>query len=573
MTKDDGRSKPKLLIWNHALEPNSKAAKSLSQQFNLQFMSNEDAVHLNIKDDNAVALVPLHEMIGHRTPEQRIHEQHAAQALHYIGQAVCIYSYDGQPIWSNNLYKQLPEQLRLEVRTQCAQAGRDFSSTGQSSALMENRKFKIEPDDDSCYEIICSPIVEPDNEQNTSDTFIAIFLDNSRENQLQKKIDAIDAAGSEIVRIESDTVASLNTAQRLALLEDHIIEYTRDLLHFDHFNIYLLEESTNRLLPVMMVGMPAEVAEYELYASPEGSGISGSVAATAQSFICGDVSKDPRYLPGLKGAVSSLSVPLRLHDKVVGVFNIESQKTNAFSEDDRQFAEIFGRYVALALNILDLLVVERTTTSGTVAVNVIGEVDQPLNDMTAVTQKLRDRFITDPQAVQDFDRIITLIDNVRSRVRSVAQGPKNILGIQNEMERRETDPRFVGKRILVADDEANIRETIASVITKRGAQVLLAENGSQAVELIHNAQSQNKPFDLILSDISMPDHNGYEVFAAARKHHEGVPVILMTGFGYDPHHSIVRASQEGLQCVLFKPFQIDHLIEEISKALATNQNK
>jgi DNA-binding NtrC family response regulator len=42
----------------------------------------------------------------------------------------------------------------------------------------------------------------------------------------------------------------------------------------------------------------------------------------------------------------------------------------------------------------------------------------------------------------------------------------------------------------------------------------------------------------------------------------------MTGFGYDPHHSIVRASQEGLQCVLFKPFQAERLIEEVHKALS-----
>jgi DNA-binding NtrC family response regulator len=41
----------------------------------------------------------------------------------------------------------------------------------------------------------------------------------------------------------------------------------------------------------------------------------------------------------------------------------------------------------------------------------------------------------------------------------------------------------------------------------------------------------------------------------------------MTGFGYDPHHSIVRASQEGLQCVLFKPFQCERLLEEVKKAL------
>jgi DNA-binding NtrC family response regulator len=41
----------------------------------------------------------------------------------------------------------------------------------------------------------------------------------------------------------------------------------------------------------------------------------------------------------------------------------------------------------------------------------------------------------------------------------------------------------------------------------------------------------------------------------------------MTGFGYDPNHSIVRASREGLATVLFKPFKIEQLLEEVHKAL------
>ena len=48
-----------------------------------------------------------------------------------------------------------------------------------------------------------------------------------------------------------------------------------------------------------------------------------------------------------------------------------------------------------------------------------------------------------------------------------------------------------------------------------------------------------------------------------------LPVILMTGFGYDPHHSIVRSSQEGLEAFLFKPFQVTQLIEEIHKSFAS----
>jgi len=67
----------------------------------------------------------------------------------------------------------------------------------------------------------------------------------------------------------------------------------------------------------------------------------------------------------------------------------------------------------------------------------------------------------------------------------------------------------------------------------------------------------------------MPDKTGYEVFAAAQRLNAAIPVILMTGFGYDPNHSIVRASQEGLQAVLFKPFKVDVLLSEVRKALQT----
>jgi DNA-binding NtrC family response regulator len=76
-----------------------------------------------------------------------------------------------------------------------------------------------------------------------------------------------------------------------------------------------------------------------------------------------------------------------------------------------------------------------------------------------------------------------------------------------------------------------------------------------------------QPFDLVLSDIKMPHKNGYEVFAAVRSRQPACPVILITGFGYDPNHSIVRASKEGLAGVLFKPFKVEQLLEEIRRAL------
>ena len=120
--------------------------------------------------------------------------------------------------------------------------------------------------------------------------------------------------------------------------------------------------------------------------------------------------------------------------------------------------------------------------------------------------------------------------------------------------------------ILVADDEPNLRTTISDVLRKYQAVVTVAASGAEAITQI-DAPGNACPFDLVVSDIKMPDKTGYDVFAAARRRCTSLPVILMTGFGYDPNHSIVRATQEGLQAVLFKPFKVEQLMIEIRKAL------
>ena len=99
-----------------------------------------------------------------------------------------------------------------------------------------------------------------------------------------------------------------------------------------------------------------------------------------------------------------------------------------------------------------------------------------------------------------------------------------------------------------------------------GVTVTVCANGAEAMGRIEEC----RPFDLVISDIKMPDKTGYDVFAAARRKSAVTPVILMTGFGYDPNHSIVRASQEGLQAVLFKPFKVDQFLTEVRKALQTH---
>ena len=253
---------------------------------------------------------------------------------------------------------------------------------------------------------------------------------------------------------------------------------------------------------------------------------------------------------------------------MTGILNVESEREHVFDDDDRQLAEIFARYIAMAIHMQENLVVERTVTNMNVSGRVEGELAEPLSDIVHQVEALQNIVSGDAATSAHVARILRDVEAIRSRVREVASGPQTLLGVEKAMENRTTDPVLAGRRVLIADDQPKIRQIIGSVLRNRGAKVSVCNGGSEAIAALETAAiEQEVPFDLVVSDIRMPDHNGYEVFAAAKKYRPDIPVILMTGFGYDPHHSIVRASQEGLQCVLFKPFQIEQLVDTVKQAL------
>ena len=510
--------------------------------------------------------------------ERAIASQQSGLILDTIGEGICITDEEGQILWANRRMKQWSEPIRDRIREVCVEARGIFvnqqsPATGvesQSNVTLphhpnRSRKFSFSIDDTNYFELFCSPVIDASRRVTQ---VVAICWDATSGRRMQQKIDAIDQAGRELVRLEGESIAKLNVAQRLKLLEEKIIKFCRQLMHFDHFAIRLLDRKTNKLELVICVGMPTEAMEVELFAQPDGNGISGYVAANGRSYICADVTKDSRYVVGLSNAGSSLTVPLMLHDKVIGVFNIEASQTSAFTEDDRQFAEIFGRYVAVALNILNLLVVERYNTTGQLASDVNSEIAGPLNDITSETTLLMDDYIGNDEMRRRLQLILDNVTKIRKSVKEVAEGPKSILG--GDASPKAADPLLKGKRLLVADDEPNIRQTIADLLMRFGCSVDTAADGEEACALI----ASQTPYDLILSDIKMPHKNGYEIFAVSQKIGHKPPVILMTGFGYDPNHSIVRASQEpttggGLAAVLFKPFKVDQLLNEIRKALSS----
>jgi two-component system response regulator PilR (NtrC family) len=121
-------------------------------------------------------------------------------------------------------------------------------------------------------------------------------------------------------------------------------------------------------------------------------------------------------------------------------------------------------------------------------------------------------------------------------------------------------------RILVADDERSMRELLAIVLRREGYDVLLAENGREAVALI-----EKEPIDLLISDIKMPDLSGVDVLRAAKRVDQDILGIMITAFAST--ETAVEAMRLGACDYLSKPFDIDLLKMKVREKIDNRQLK
>jgi DNA-binding response OmpR family regulator len=121
------------------------------------------------------------------------------------------------------------------------------------------------------------------------------------------------------------------------------------------------------------------------------------------------------------------------------------------------------------------------------------------------------------------------------------------------------------KNICLVDDETDLTGNLALEINELHPdwKIMTFQSGLDAVREIMKGQ-----IDCVVTDIAMPDLDGYELFWRIKDYNSELPVIMMTGFGYDPNHVLVRSKQEGLQDIIYKPFDIRKLVALIEQRLS-----
>ncbi len=389
---------------------------------------------------------------------------------------------------------------------------------------------------------------------------IALTRDITDETQQQLKVNAIHKAGDELADLTPEELAEMGVEERTELLKLNIARHMKDLMGLDFIEIRLLDRVSGRLTPLLTEGMTTLAASRELYARKEGNGVTGFVAATGQSYLCPDTASDPLYLEGAAGARSSLTVPLIYHGTVIGTLNVENAAPNAFDDRDRQFLEIYARNIASALNTLELLQAEKINVATASVEAISRELALPLDDILNDATTVLDRYAGhDEDIVARLRHLLFRAREIRSLIQKV--GSTIVPGAATNSP-RVPRLRLASARVLVVDADETIRRSAHHLLGCQGATVETARDAHEAI-----AMARQGLYSAALVDIRLPDLDGFETYKRLREVQPGVPIILMTGFGWDPSHSIVKARQHGLQTVLYKPFRADRLLEAVEQAL------
>jgi PAS domain S-box-containing protein len=229
--------------------------------------------------------------------------------------------------------------------------------------------------------------------------------------------------------------------------------------------------------------------------------------------------------------------------------------------------------IGFAKDIREIRRRDQLATLCEIAIGMSHEINNSLEvlvNQVEMLQRYIGRVATDEDYLIETDRLeavasqIRKIQDITGKIGQMAEegeyGTKEYLSgklmtdlhVNRERQRHQRssgDSRWPlsGLRILVVDDDAGVCQSLSDLLEEEHCVVETAASGVQAMEVL-----QRESFDLVLSDVVMPDMDGYELYQAVKASQPTLPVVLMTAFNYDKDHIIKRSCMQGLQGVIFK---------------------
>jgi PAS domain S-box-containing protein len=277
----------------------------------------------------------------------------------------------------------------------------------------------------------------------------------------------------------------------------------------------------------------------------------------------------------------------------------ENLQTRLLSKDGEQIpaamsaAVIYGDdgqedgTIGYAKDLREILHKDQLATLGEVAVGLSHEVNNPLAVILNQVSLLESDVLrlcgeTDSSVEEErldairreVSRVTGILERLSEMVSSDQYetvkyvGPGRMLDLRKRSE-AGPDPRLQDLAILVVDDDLGICGTMKELLQAAGCRVETANDGVDALKLL-----ESRHFDLMLSDVVMPNMDGHELYLACQERHPELPVLMMTAFHYDKDHIIKRSRMKGLEGVIFKkPVDPDRLREVIAETVERQRQK
>jgi CheY-like chemotaxis protein len=216
------------------------------------------------------------------------------------------------------------------------------------------------------------------------------------------------------------------------------------------------------------------------------------------------------------------------------------------------------------------LVAEKATTAAASVEAIHTAVALPIDDILNDAVNVMEHYIGHgPEVVERLERILRNARDIKQVIQKVGQKmtPGEATPAGKQLDRR---PLLLGRRVLVADADDTVRSAAHALLERYGCVVETAHDGRETVFMVRNISALGR-YDVVIADIRLPDMNGYELMVKMSECRDAPPLVLMTGFGYDPGHSIVKARQAGLKEVLYKPFRLDQLLQTVERVIGAHQ--
>jgi CheY-like chemotaxis protein len=216
---------------------------------------------------------------------------------------------------------------------------------------------------------------------------------------------------------------------------------------------------------------------------------------------------------------------------------------------------------------------DRLATLGELAVGLAHRVNNPLevifNNLDLLAKHVAqicpdEEYVVEEERIESIQRELAKIRGIISRIDDMAHGGRYdtteyLHGSRMaDLGYEETPPpqpvgtqpaarALAGLTILVVDDDLGVCYSLRDLLREEGCVVEVATNGLDALKIL-----ARRKVDLVLSDVVMPDLDGYDLYMEVHERYRQTPVVLMTAYFYDKDHVIKRSRLEGLQEVIFK---------------------